>query len=204
MQNPSYDTLLLETIKCEDGIVFNLDYHQKRLNESYQELYHTTDTINLAPVIHAPKHGLYRCRILYAKNIQSIEYIPYIEKKIQNIKIVSSSLDYHLKYANRETFNQLHLAHNNVDDILIEKEGYLTDTSIANIAFYDGEQWVTPSNPLLKGTMRQKLLEEGFLQTRDIKKEDLHHYTHVALTNAMLGFKILKNINIIQSSSHDH
>jgi len=48
--------------------------------------------------------------------------------------------------------------------------------------------------------MRQKLLDEGFLHTRDIKKEDLSHYTQVALTNAMLGFKILKNINIIQSS----
>ena len=83
-------------------------------------------------------------------------------------------------------------AHSDVDEILIEKDGYLTDTSIANIAFYDGEQWVTPAIPLLKGTMRQKLLDEGFLQTRNIKKEELTHYTQVALTNAMIGFKNLK------------
>ncbi|PTB87918.1 hypothetical protein C9925_01030 [cyanobacterium G8-9] len=190
MKYPSSTTLLLETIKCEDGTVSNLDYHQKRLNKSRKELYHTTDIIVLASVIIPPKKGLYRCRILYAKSIQSIEYIPYIEKEIKSIKIVPSTLDYHLKYANRDTFNKLLSTHSEADEILIEKNGYLTDTSIANIAFYDGSQWFTPSKPLLHGTMRQKLIDEGFLQIRDIKKEDLGNYTQVALTNAMLGFKV--------------
>ena len=200
MQEPSFPTLLLETIKCEDGSIANLVYHQQRCDKSRKELYSTTNSLDLKSVIIPPKSGLYRCRVIYAKNIQSIEYIPYQEKEIQRIKIVSSSLDYHLKYANREKLSMLLSKHDNIDDILIEKDGYLTDTSIANIAFYNGEQWVTPTEPLLKGTMRQKLLDEGFLQTRDIKKEDLIHYSQVALTNAMIGFKILKNINIIQSS----
>jgi len=204
LQHPSTDTPLLETIKCEDGIVFNLPYHQERLNQSRQELHQANDTLDLRFIIHPPRKGLYRCRILYAKKIQSIEYIPYIAKKIQSLKIVPSSVDYHLKYANRETFDTLLQKHYDVDDIIIEKEGYLTDTSIANIALYNGKQWFTPTHPLLKGTMRQKLIDEGFLHTRDIKKEDLHHYTHVALTNAMLEFKILNTINIIQSSSYDH
>jgi 4-amino-4-deoxychorismate lyase len=191
---------LLETIRCEDGAIANLVYHQERCDNSRKELYATTDSLDLQSMIIPPKHGIYRCRITYAKNIQSIEYIPYQEKKIQSIKIISSSLDYHLKYTNRDTFTSLLSTHTDVDEILIEKNGYLTDISIANIALYDGERWVTPTNPLLKGTMRQKLLDEGFLHTRDIKKEDLSHYTQVALTNAMIGFKILKNINIIQSS----
>lgn len=199
MQSPSSDTQLFETIKCEDSIISNLKYHQQRFNKSRQELYDTTDTIDLASIIQAPKKGLYRCRILYAQTIQSIEYIPYQGKNIQSLKIIPSSLDYHLKYANRESLNQLLLAHNDVDDVIMEKEGHLTDTSIANIAFYNGKQWVTSIQPLLQGTMRQKLLDEGFLQTQDIKKEDLHHYTHVALINAMLGFKILKHITICDS-----
>ena len=77
------------------------------------------------------------------------------------------------------------------DDIIIEKKGFITDTSIANLAFYDGEQWFTPKNPLLEGTMRAKLLDEGFLQTREIKRSEISHYTKVALMNAMIGFKIL-------------
>jgi 4-amino-4-deoxychorismate lyase len=39
--------------------------------------------------------------------------------------------------------------------------------------------------------MRAKLLDEGFLHTRNIKKDDLALYTQVALINAMLGFKII-------------
>jgi len=196
LKQPSFSITLLETIKCEDGTVFNLPYHQKRCNISRKELYHFTDNLDLASVIIPPINGLYRCRIIYAEHIESIEYIPYVPKKINSLKVISSSLDYHLKYTNRDTFNKLLSLYDNVDEIIIEKEGYLTDTTIANIAFYDGKQWVTPSKPLLKGTMRQKLIDEGFLQTKQIKKEDLSKYSQVALINAMLGFKILNHFNI--------
>jgi len=82
------------------------------------------------------------------------------------------------------------------DEIIIEQNGYLTDTTIANIAFYDGERWITPAKPLLKGTMRAKLLDEGLLHEKEIKKEDLKNYSQVALINAMIGFKILNHVNI--------
>jgi len=195
LKQPSSITLF-ETIKCEDGTISNLTYHQKRCNESRKELYKTTDTLDLASVIIPPKNGLYRCRIIYANHIKSIEYIPYTAKKIDSLKVVSSSLDYHLKYTNRDVFNKLLALHDNVDEIIIEKEGYLTDTTIANIAFYDGEQWFTPSKPLLHGTMRQKLIDEGVLQTKEIKREALSKYSQVALINAMVGFKILNHFNI--------
>ena len=72
-----------------------------------------------------------------------------------------------------EIFESLLLANKDVDEVIIEKNGYLTDTTIANIAFFDGKQWFTPEKPLLKGTMRAKLIEEGFLQTKNIKSEEL-------------------------------
>jgi len=190
--------LLLETLKIEDGVIFNLDYHQKRCSQSRQELYNNSSQLILNQHINAPSKGLYRCRILYAEAIKSVEYIPYVPKEILSLRVVSSSVDYHLKYANRAALNHLQNLHSDVDDIIIEKNGYISDTSIANIAFYDGEIWHTPATPLLKGTMRQKLIDEGFLHIRDIKKEDLGQYTQVALTNAMIGFKILNNINMIQ------
>ena len=46
------------------------------------------------------------------------------------------------------------------------KQGLLTDTSIANIALSDGTHWYTPAHPLLKGTKRAALLEEGILQEK--------------------------------------
>jgi len=188
---------LLETIKIEDGEVSNLSYHQARCDESRKALFNSTDTLDLSSLIQAPPKGLYRCRILYDEKIHSIEYIPYIPKEIHTLKIISSDLEYDYKYANRDALNKLLQTHTDADDILIEKEGYLTDTTIANIAFYDGKQWFTPEKPLLKGTMRAKLLDEGFLHTRKIKKEEITDYTHVALMNAMIGFKIINPINII-------
>ncbi len=189
--------LLLETIKVEDGKVHNLSYHQQRCNQSRQTLFGSKDTLELSSKIEAPKEGLYRCRIVYGEKINSIEYIPYTPKEIRSLKIVSSDIEYDHKYANRETLDALLISHPDADEVIIEQEGYLTDTTIANIAFYDEEQWVTPKKPLLQGTMRVKLIEEGLLKTADISKEDLQKYTHVALINAMIGFKIL-NINIIK------
>lgn len=189
--------LLLETIKIEDGEVSDLSYHQARCDESRKALFNSTDRLDLSSLIQAPPKGLYRCRILYDEKIHSIEYIPYSPKEIHTLKIVSSDLEYDHKYANRDALNKLLQTHTDADDILIEKEGYLTDTTIANIAFYDGKQWFTPEKPLLKGTMRAKLLDVGFLHTRKIKKEDLKNYTQVALMNAMIGFKIINPINII-------
>jgi len=198
--------LLLETIKIEEGKVFNLAYHQKRCDLSRASLFQTTDTLKLSSYIHPPSKGLYRCRIIYNKQIHSIEYIPYTPKNISMLKIVPSTIKYGFKYANRDGFNTLLKRYTDVDEIIIEKEGYLTDTSIANIAFYDGEKWITPSSPLLQGTMRAKLLDEGFLHLNNIKKENLSRYTQVALMNAMLGFKILTNISIqdIKGNIYDY
>jgi len=198
--------LLMETIKIENGLISNLSYHQNRCNQSRKKLYNCNDTLHLKDVIYPPKKGLYRCRILYAENIVSVEYIPYNSRNIKTIKVISSTLNYRFKYANRENFTILLAEHPEVDEILIEKNGFITDTSIANIAFYDGSQWYTPTTPLLNGTVRQKLLDEGFLQTKAIKNEDLKYYTQVALMNAMLGFNIQKNIHIqdIEGNTYDY
>lgn len=185
---------LLETIKIEDGAIFNLSYHQKRFNASRKSILHATDTIDLSKYIIAPSKGLFRCRIVYNKKIEEIQYIPYKEKIINSLKIVPSNIEYSFKYEKRDCFELLLKKHSEVDEVIIEKEGYLTDTTISNIALYDGEKWFTPKKPLLKGTMREKLLDDGFLQLKVIKKESLHNYTHLALINAMIGFKIITQI----------
>ena len=188
--------LLLETIKIEDGKLSNLSYHQARFDKSQKDLFAITNRIDLNTVIKAPKSGLYRCRILYDEIIRSIEYIPYKEKNITKLKVVPSDITYNYKYADREALNTLLEKERNYDEIIIEKEGYLTDTTISNIAFYDGEKWLTPGHPLLPGTMRAKLLNEGFLHKKEIKKEDLKNYSQIALMNSMIGFKILNNFTI--------
>jgi len=189
-------SLLLETIKIEDGTIFNLPYHQARFDQSRKALFHTEDTLDLSKLIAPPQKGLYRCRILYTAKLHSIEYIPYVPKKIHTLRIISSNIDYTYKYAARETFDVLLKENRDVDEIIIEKGGLLTDTTISNIAFYNGKKWFTPAKPLLQGTMRAKLIDEGFLTSANIRKEMLHQYTQVALINAMIGFKILNHFDI--------
>lgn len=191
------ESLLLETIKIEEGKIYNLRYHQDRCDLSRQSLFQSEDSLDLSSIIDAPKVGSYRCRILYGETLHSIDYLPYIPKKIQTLRIVSSDIEYNFKYANRDTLNALLESNKDVDEVIIEQDGYLTDTTISNIAFFDGKQWVTPEKPLLKGTMRAKLIDEGFLHTKEIKKEDIPHYSQVALMNAMIGFKIINDIKII-------
>ena len=189
--------LLLETIRIEKGRAINLPYHQRRFDRSRKAHFHHLSPLSLAELISPPDTThLWRCRISYHKEITAIEYLPYTPKVFRHLKVVSSSLSYPYKYYKREALKRLQADYSDYDDIIIEKEGLLTDTTIANIAFYDGKRWLTPKTPLLEGTMRAKLIDEGFLHPHPIRKEDISSYTYTALMNAMIGFKILSGVKI--------
>lgn len=185
---------LLETIKIENGHIINIEWHNQRFNKSRKALFRANKECHLQEFINAPKKGVYRCRVLYDKEINTIEYLPYVPKAIKKIKIVPSRIEYGYKYSDRSELQSLIPTH--YDDVLIQKDGLLTDTSMANIAFYNGEEWLTPKYPLLEGTLREKLLDENFLKLKDIQSNEIQSFSHFALMNAMIGFKIQKSITI--------
>ena len=184
--------MLFETIKIQNGKSFFLDYHQNRLNSSRFKLFGFKNRLELR--LSPPKEGLFRCKVLYEKKIEDISYFSYTPKKIESLKVISSNIDYSFKYANRESFNTLLEKNSSFDEVIIEKNGYLTDTTISNIAFLSSNGWITPKKPLLEGTTRKRLIKKGFLIEKEIKKEEIKEYSKVALMNAMIGFKILNNI----------
>lgn len=189
--------LLLETIRIDEGKIINLSYHQMRFDKSREAHFRHVPPLQLSSLIDPPKQeGVFRCRILYTDTVEDIEYLPYTPKKIEKLKIVQSDIAYPYKYANRHAFETLLKTYPEYDDILIEKNDLITDTTIANIAFFDGEQWITPKKPLLEGTMRAKFIDKGFIHPYHVAKEDIKNFTHVALMNAMIGFKILNNVTI--------
>jgi len=79
----------------------------------------------------------------------------------------------------------------NQDDVLIVRNNLLTDTSIANVALEKEGVWYTPRTPLLKGTKRALLLEQGVLTECDIPSDEISSYSHIALFNAMIDFQSL-------------
>ena len=189
---------LLETIRIKDGKVYNIEYHNRRVDRSRFELFGIDSKIDLRDYIAPPRdNGIFRCRVIYNRSdIVSVEYIPYKKREFKSFMVVESSIEYRYKYANRDELNILKEQYSSYSDIIIKKSGFLTDTSIANIAFFDGDIWVTPRRPLLRGTIREKLIDENKILEKDIKSEDLKHFSHFALMNAMIGFQITKNITI--------
>ncbi len=149
---------------------------------------------DLASLIKPPDNNLYRCRIIYDAASFAIEYIPYRRRVIRKLQLVrADGLDYALKYADRSALDALFMQKGDADDILIIKNSLVTDTSIANIAFFDGRRWLTPRHPLLKGTTRARLLDEQKIFESEIHLDDLDKFSHFALLNAMIGFEEIKN-----------
>jgi 4-amino-4-deoxychorismate lyase len=100
--------------------------------------------------------------------------------------IENNKIYYSLKFTDRSQINGLLKQKGDYDDILIVKNGFITDTSISNIVFYNGNEWTTPATPLLKGTCRDKLLKEGKIKEEIIKINDLHKLKSFCLINAMI------------------
>lgn len=183
---------LVESLKLKDGIIQNLEYHQGRMNRSMNELFPDAEKIGLAkaiPVLENATSGVFKVRVLYGRTIEKIEIEPYTFRIIQSLKVVHhESVDYHLKYTDRQILQQLFAQRGNCDDIIIVKNDLVTDSFAANLLFFDGETWFTPTNPLLRGTKRQLLIDQGIISEKGIREEDISNYQKVGLVNAMIDF----------------
>jgi 4-amino-4-deoxychorismate lyase len=190
---------LFEAIKVFNGELYNIEYHNERFLRSRKDLFGCKDSIDLNDVIRIPKgigEGLFKCRVIYDKEIKDIEFLPYSKPEIKSLKLIEcNDVDYKYKYLDRTKIDELLKQKGECDDILIIKNGLVTDTSIANICFYDGRKWFTPNEPLLKGTKREKLLKEGIVFEEKITKNDIKKFKKVSLINAMLELN-LKGINM--------
>ena len=191
--------LLIETIRICNRHFENIERHNERLNKTRKELFSNTEKIDLKNIIKIPvdlPRNTHKCRVLYDDKIRKTEFIPYQKKIINHIKLVTdNNIEYQYKYADRSKLQSL-MTHSNADEIMIIKNGFITDASYANLCFFDGEKWLTPSTPLLPGTMRAKLLSQGKIQEADIRPADLRFFKKIKLINAMLGCKNSKEIEI--------
>jgi len=184
---------LLETIKTVEHKLINLEYHQQRVNRSIRDLYNKNARINLNEKIKVPGHlekGLYKCRVIYNLEIKKVEFLPYKQPDITTLKLVTcNDLDYYYKFENRQAITELFKLKGRCDDILILKNDLITDTSFCNIIFSDGNNWITPSKPLLKGTQREYLLAKGIVSEAKIKSNDIYNFNSFKLINAMIDFE---------------
>lgn len=192
---------LFETICVKNGMVQNIEWHQMRYINSYQVYYGKLPTNTIMDGIVLPdftRSGTYKMRISYNESSKIVDFEKYTRKNIKTLKIVmDNTIEYGLKYTDRLYLDLLKRKKEGCDDILIVKNGMVTDSSICNIVFFDGHEWMTPESPLLKGTSRERLIRSGRIKQHHIKVSEISNYQSFKLINAMKDFDDIKEIEVI-------
>src|SRR6056297_2031231 len=123
---------LVETIKCQDGKLENLCYHQARFNLARKVLFGENFGLTLFEEIKVPEacqSGLFRCRVVYASDIEKIEFLPHEFRKVKSLKLLeNSTIDYRYKFTNRKKLTELYEKRGKCDDIIIINNGSITDS----------------------------------------------------------------------------
>ena len=182
----------IESIQLNDGVFKRLGLHQERVCKTMSDFYPKYKVFVLMELLSQtsfPPEGLFKCRIVYDSEIRSLEFTPYHKREIHSLRLVETQLEsVPYKKEDRNLLNAAFALREDCDEIILIKNGLLTDTSFTNIAFYDGLNWFTPRIPLIYGVNRTQLVRQGILIEKDLTSSDLVNFQRVSLFNAMNEF----------------
>ena len=190
----------IETIRISEGAIQNLAYHTARFRKTRGAFFSLYDDLNLADHISVPQQHaglpLLKCRIIYGKTIEKVEFTPYQARTVNTLKIVhADTIQYSYKYEDRDHLDALLRRRDGCDDIIIVKNKLVTDSYYANLALKMKDQWITPASPLLKGTRREFLLDTHRIREEQVTLDDLKNAKSVRLINAMIDLREAKDID---------
>jgi 4-amino-4-deoxychorismate lyase len=194
---------LVESICIESNHLLLADLHNKRLAEAMMQLFGITLKQSLEAIIKIPenlKDARYKCRVTWNPS-EGFRYTitPYQQRSIHSLKlIIVDDIDYTYKTDQRQMLDHAYSLRDTCDDILIVKNNCLTDAWSSNILLFNGEQWLTPNTPLLKGVQRSFLLKSGKIREARITTDNLVNFQKVKLVNAMIDFERASEIPIEQ------
>jgi 4-amino-4-deoxychorismate lyase len=122
-------SLLFETIRLQDGVFQNLEYHNSRLNQSRKAIFHVSDAINLALILHIPdtcRQGIFKCKVIYSAKVEDVYFEPYLPRPVKSLKLITDdTIAYSFKYTNRTHLDKLYAKRGTSDEILIVRNGLL-------------------------------------------------------------------------------
>jgi 4-amino-4-deoxychorismate lyase len=200
----------IESIRIADRKTESLAYHQQRMDLTTEHFFGKKSGIHLEDVVTAylqhseyeyMKDGVYKMRLVYSQQVEQVTFHLYTTPSIGSLQLVEDDvIEYHFKFLDRSALERLYSRKGKSDDILIVKNGYISDSSYANVAFFDGHDWYTPQNPLLKGTQRALLLQQNRLKLAEIAIQDLVQFTKARLFNAMIRWE--DQLDIEMSNIH--
>ncbi|WP_282180779.1 aminotransferase class IV [Maribacter stanieri] len=183
---------LFESVCIENSQIKNEHYHESRFRSSYIQQYKTHPNYSLFDGIHLTNldNALkYKLRIGYKQHGTRYSISLYENSIPTSLQLVNDdTINYSLKRNNRKKLNQLFDQRGNSEDVLIVRNGLITDASYSNILFTDGKLITTPSTPLLQGTCRARLLDDNKITEAHILESDIQNFKSFQLVNALNDF----------------
>ena len=200
-QRPVFN--LLESLKLEDGNYPLLAYHLARLEDTSRYFHFPGNKEHIKNELAklAKKHpqGTYKVRLL-------VDYKGQIELQAQQIMRMEEPVTCALattpvnsqnpflfhKTTHREVYKQASegLSTELFSVLLWNEKEQLTEFTIGNVVVEKDGNFFTPPRDcgLLAGTFRQYLLDQGKIEEKIIRKEDLHMYDAIWLINGVRGW----------------
>jgi 4-amino-4-deoxychorismate lyase len=181
----------IETLCIQDGNPMHLFWHQARVDLTFRLCMSYAKPFSIEAVLEKqtdiPSSGKIKCTIEYGPDDHLVRWAMYEPKLIRTLKLVEipNGFDYRFKYADRSMIDRLYAWRDDADDILMTRDGWITDTSYANIAFLKNDRWYTPAQPLLAGTTWKRLIAAGILIPRPIHRDEFDSFESWRVFNAM-------------------
>ena len=75
----------IETIRIEGRKVWNLSYHNARMNTTRKRVWGNCPALSLEDILKPePWQERTRCRVVYGENIEEVVYIPYTIRQVSS------------------------------------------------------------------------------------------------------------------------
>jgi len=194
------DFRLIETMRVsETGEIILLERHLERLRNSARYFSFKYDSSGIRDrIMETTSKFLKPARVRFALSedgIMNIEPGPLPENRPERLKLSVvrvQSLDPFLQHKStkRGVFETARQDCNEHTDVLLMNErGEITETTIANVAVFRRNRWITPPIlcGLLPGVMRAELLSRGEIEEAVIAADDLQRTEVVRCFNALRG-----------------
>lgn len=181
---------LFETIFISQGRPMFANYHWERMKHSAESLWGIRLSFGPGALLALPftpeYNKVYRCRMEYDTENCFMRMEEYHYHPIRTLQLVEAgTMDYPFKFTDRRMIEERYARRGTCHDILIVRDGMITDTSTANIVFRKEGKLYTPSAPLLRGTARARLLNKGKINEISISVDELGRYSGFTLINAL-------------------
>lgn len=189
---------LIETMRVENGEIFLLDYHLRRLQESADRFLFPLSIPHIKEAllnyVDKISDTLYRMRISVSPIGKFvIEHNPSIGPTKLRVGLAKNPVHskhlflYH-KTSYRTIYEQARQERLDCEDVLLWNEkGYITESTIANVVVQFGTKMFTPPIHcgLLPGTFRKYLLDTHQIEEREIPIEELNNADTIYLVNSV-------------------